>query len=540
MATLLGCEPGARPAVLEGMLHRSPREITGYWLQLVVSTGIATLGLVLGSTAVVIGAMLVAPLMGPILGLGMGLAVGSPFLVVRGTGRVLASVAVVIAASAGITRLLPFHEVNAEIAARVTPTALDLATAVFCAIAGVYSAMRPASDVATTAAGTSIGISLVPPLCVSGFGVGTANWSVATGALLLFVTNFVAIALVGTLSFTAAGFGQVDVAKLESESEVIAGAGAWSRIARGLANLFRSRGGPWLRIVMPLALLGAVYSPLRTGLDEVAWQVAARGEVEAAIAELPGRVVESQIRVERRRVEVVIFLLGAQSDAVAARATLTERITRATQTSPRVDVFAVPDATEFEALERSLEKPKVIAPAPLEVPSLPEEGVREGLSRIDSALRARWPTGVVGEPLRTDVSVVGGKLVLHVIHLGPELGPAASLTLEQALVDEIGANLHIDAAAIPPGPVDLANVGALDLARVIRAMDLARQVEPVHVCVSLPPLGPTKAAKKPSPEPIGAREALIASAETHPRVTFAEGKTIEVRFVLGACPSASP
>src|SRR5688572_13521671 len=85
LGALLGCEPSAREGVVQAMLHRNPREATGYWLQLVVAVGIATLGLVLGSTAVVIAAMLVAPLMGPIVGLGMGLAVGSPFLVLRST-----------------------------------------------------------------------------------------------------------------------------------------------------------------------------------------------------------------------------------------------------------------------------------------------------------------------------------------------------------------------------------------------------------------------------------------------------------------------
>jgi uncharacterized membrane protein len=117
LATLLGCEPGGRSAVVQEMLTRSPRESTGYWLQLVVAAGIATLGLALDSTAVVIAAMLVAPLMRPIVALGMGLATGSPFLVLRGSVRVGNSVAVVVALSAGITWLLPFHEINSEIAA---------------------------------------------------------------------------------------------------------------------------------------------------------------------------------------------------------------------------------------------------------------------------------------------------------------------------------------------------------------------------------------------------------------------------------------
>src|SRR5688572_25398346 len=85
---LLGNTPEGRSPVVAGMLKRDASETTSYWLQLVVSVGIATLGLVVGSAAVVIGAMLVAPLMGPIVGLAMGLATGSPFLVLRSAGRI--------------------------------------------------------------------------------------------------------------------------------------------------------------------------------------------------------------------------------------------------------------------------------------------------------------------------------------------------------------------------------------------------------------------------------------------------------------------
>src|SRR5688572_6921856 len=244
------------------MLQRNANEATSYWLQLVVSIGIATLGLVVGSAAVIIGAMLVAPLMGPIIALAMGLAAGSPFLVLRAAARIALSVFVAIGGAALITLLLPFHELNSEIAARTAPTVLDLVTAGFCALAGVYASLRPGSDTATTAAGTSIGISLVPPLCASGFGLGTSTWTVAGGAALLFLTNLVAIIFVGTLSFLAAGFNRVDAMPLEREElaknqrTVIAAA-----IARRLAGLFESKAGPALRFVMPFLLLAAIFVP---------------------------------------------------------------------------------------------------------------------------------------------------------------------------------------------------------------------------------------------------------------------------------------
>jgi hypothetical protein len=141
LAGLLGTTVDARPPLVLAMLNRNPTEATSYWLQLVVSVGIATLGLVVGSTSVVIGAMLVAPPMGSIVGLAMGLSTGSPFQVLRSAARIVLSVLVAIAGAASITFLLPFHELNAEIAARTSPTVLDLITAAFCALAGVYASL---------------------------------------------------------------------------------------------------------------------------------------------------------------------------------------------------------------------------------------------------------------------------------------------------------------------------------------------------------------------------------------------------------------
>src|SRR5689334_906441 len=118
LVRLLGNSAEGRPAAVANMLRRDAAEATSYWLQLVVSVGIATLGLVVGSSAVVIGAMLIAPLMGPIIGLAMALAAGPPFLVLRSAGRIGLSVLVAVGGAAGVTLMLPFHELNAEISAR--------------------------------------------------------------------------------------------------------------------------------------------------------------------------------------------------------------------------------------------------------------------------------------------------------------------------------------------------------------------------------------------------------------------------------------
>nr|HPH64448.1 hypothetical protein [Kofleriaceae bacterium] len=87
----IGGAPMLRRELLSDMLSPAPGNTTGYWLQLVIATLLATLGLALSSTAVVIGAMLVAPLMRPIVELAMGLATGSAVLAIRAALRIVAS-----------------------------------------------------------------------------------------------------------------------------------------------------------------------------------------------------------------------------------------------------------------------------------------------------------------------------------------------------------------------------------------------------------------------------------------------------------------
>ncbi len=535
LASLLGSEPAARAGVVQRMLHRGPVEVTGYWLQLVVATGIATLGLALGSTAVVIGAMLVAPLMGPILSLGMGLAVGSPFLVLRSGMRVAISIALVVAFSAAITRVLPFHEMNSEIAARTTPTALDLATAAFCAVAGVYAAMRPSSDVATTAAGTSIGISLVPPLCVIGYGVGTSSWSVAYGAGLLFSTNFVAIVTIGMAAFAAAGFARVDVRALERAEDAELEDARWTRAAaRKLSALFAFRGGPWLRLLMPLALLGAVYVPLRRGLDEVAWQIGARARVQEAISALPGRVVESRVRVERGEIELDIFLLGSRGEADSAKSKLAAAIGPEARGALRLDVHAVPDAADFEALEQALYKPAPPVPIPaVAPPPEPEKpATRDVLAAIVPVIEARWPSDAAGWPLAVDVRAVEGALDIRVVHLGAALDAAARETIGKAVGQDLEEEVVIVSEAIPRGALRPVPGEVAWVAEVAAGAERSKRTSTVRICLTVPR---PPAGDRAEPAKVATlRRTLAALVGGHPRVDEQAGPW-SIRFAEDTC-----
>ncbi|MFO0664821.1 MAG: DUF389 domain-containing protein [Polyangiaceae bacterium] len=537
---LLGNTADGRAAIVAKMLRRDASEATSYWLQLVVSVGIATLGLVVGSAAVVIGAMLVAPLMGPIIGLAMGLASGSPFLVLRTSGRIAASVVVVVGGAALITLLLPFHELNPEIIARTSPTVLDLITAAFCALAGVYAAIRSGSDTATTAAGTSIGISLVPPLCASGYGFGTAAWHVAGGAALLFLTNLAAIVFVGTLAFVAAGFNRVDVlalehAELDSDAS---GAPVARALARRLSSVFESRWGPVMRFLMPFVLLATIYVPLRRALDEVAWQVRVRATVTAAIAREPLRVVQSRVRVERRSVDVVLVVLGKTTEAEASKTRMEAEIRQAAGVAPRIEVHAVPDATAIAGLESSLLNPRRLEPpssarSPIEQLDTARAHVRKTLSDL-------WPHAASGAPLVVDIDTTAdGPLQIRVVHIGAPASNDALETLRRAVGAALARDVVVVDVAVPVAPLTR---GASDLrfvGLVSAAIEETRDVPSINVCVVRPPTPPR--GRRPTGADTALANAMDGILATHPRVARMGGDDWSVRFVDGPCaPRAAP
>jgi uncharacterized hydrophobic protein (TIGR00271 family) len=359
--------------------------------------GIATFGLVLGSTAVVIGAMLVSPLMGPIVELGMGFAVGSSLLVLRSALRVLLSIAGVVTGAALITLALPFHEVNAEIAARTAPTALDLLVAVCCALTAAYTTVRPAADTTAAAAGTAIGIALVPPLCVVGYGLGTRSPDVAGGAALLFTANFSAIVVFAVLAFLLLGYNWVDAAKLEehyvtrdrSETERAA-----ERAHRALQRAFGSRYGLVMRVGVPAVFLAAVSMPLSRALDEVAWQVRERAAIRRALAEIAPGAVQTDVRAERGRVSVSLLLPGTVDDATRLESRLIPRLAAAGAEDVEVRVTPVADA---RALAAAVLRAQRAAPAAPEPP--PAVAFR---AAIGERLAARWPTAAAGPMLGLD------------------------------------------------------------------------------------------------------------------------------------------
>lgn len=539
-STLLGCPPGRRASVISQMMKTDPSEAAGYWLQLALSVGIATMGLVLDSSAVVIGAMLVAPLLGPIEVLGMGLAVGSPLLVLRSGARVLLSVLVAIVGSAVIVRALPFQNMTAEIAARTLPTALDLATAAFCALAGVYAAIRPTSDVASTAAGTSIGISLVPPLCASGYGLGVVDTKTAAGAALLFVTNLVAIIVVAALSFAVIGFHRAPIAALEREAlDQQEPTTLIPRLAGRVARRFSARGGLGLRLMMPLLLLAIVFFPLRAALDEVAWQVRVRNRVTSAIAALDQEVLESSVRIDRDLVDVALVLIGTVAEAADVRAALEQELQPAAETVLRVAVYAVPDATAFAGLADELRKLPPPAAAtvvePLPPPPAPRASERldDALGLVESSVLRLWPAAISGEVLAIELRRLPDAYGVAVTHHGPPLDPAARELLAAALATELEREIVLDDRAIASEPLVPSRGLTAFAIELGVAIDRARTFDRLWLCVDVPSPPPAR-RRRPTPTDPG-RELVLEVLKLHPRVRTTEGDEWRAQLVADGC-----
>lgn len=216
LPTKLGFDPLYLPTFEEKLFIEgpsTPRRLLNFFALLLSATVIATYGVLSNSTATVIGAMIVAPLMTPIMATAAGVVMGSARRVGRAMALVLAGIVTVILASYLLAWAVPQVTVsftsNGEITSRINPGLLALLTALGAGAAGAFITSR--AEISDSMGGVAIAISLVPPLCVVGISLSKGQFEAAGGALLLFMTNFLAILLAGGLVLLALGLGRFQV-----------------------------------------------------------------------------------------------------------------------------------------------------------------------------------------------------------------------------------------------------------------------------------------------------------------------------------------
>ncbi|WP_395659230.1 TIGR00341 family protein [Nocardioides sp.] len=177
---------------------------SAFWTMLVLSSVIASCGVLSDSTATVIGAMIIAPLSTPIMGIALAVAEqrrnGSiVYVLVGGTLVVAIGMLFSLAIPGGIALMS-----DSQISSRTSPGLVDLVAAVATGLAGAVALAR--RDVAAVLPGVAIAISLVPPLAVVGVCLGQGDVGLAAGALVLFLSNLLAMVAAGVLMFTALGY----------------------------------------------------------------------------------------------------------------------------------------------------------------------------------------------------------------------------------------------------------------------------------------------------------------------------------------------
>jgi len=154
---------------------------------------VASVGLNVNSTAVIIGAMLISPLMGPIVGAGFALGLYDFALLKKSLRNLLVATAVSLAVSTIYFMITPFKDVQSELLARTSPNIYDIIIAFFGGIVGVIAVTR--AEKGNPIPGVAIATALMPPLCTAGYGLANGQWAYFAGAFYLYCINCVFIGI---------------------------------------------------------------------------------------------------------------------------------------------------------------------------------------------------------------------------------------------------------------------------------------------------------------------------------------------------------
>ena len=202
---------------------------------LVLSTVIATLGLLGDSPAIVIGAMLIAPMMKPIIALAYSLVIDHRQLAARATLTLVIGVVLTVFVSAGVERIVELKGETTQILNRINPSLIDLGVAIAAGTAAALANVR--KNIADSLPGVAIAVALVPPLCVVGIGLSLQSWSIAIGALFLFSVNLLAIIFCACLVFLFEGYGSWWKSRSSLTVMVLLMAGMFVPLSRALKQL---------------------------------------------------------------------------------------------------------------------------------------------------------------------------------------------------------------------------------------------------------------------------------------------------------------
>lgn len=298
-------------AEVERCIDEASGPTRSFLILMVLSTLIASYGLLSNSTATVIGAMIVAPLMGPILGLALSLVLGRMDQFARSLQAEALGVLLCVLTSALVALMAGPENIDyglSEIAGRTRPTLYDMMVGLAAGLAGGYASVN--RRVSSSIAGVAVAVALVPPLAVTGLGLagvwqGSASWSVPVGSFVLFLANFLTIELASATVFALAGLG-------------------------GLRHVHRSRGllgGIWVQLLLLSATLYFLWGQLDSVIQHRRLERQTRGMLQAELARIPGVGLESLEVVQRGPRTVVKLVVRSPQEVPSGQvARLQERL----------------------------------------------------------------------------------------------------------------------------------------------------------------------------------------------------------------------
>jgi uncharacterized hydrophobic protein (TIGR00271 family) len=437
----LGVKPTRKQELYIDISKSATLRDVAYWLQILFAAGIATLGLVLNSPAVIIGAMLISPLMGPILAGGLSLATGDMILGVRSLLNLALSCLVAVAFAVALVTMLPFKEMTNEIAARTQPNTLDFIIALFSGAIGSIAICKEVKGVVTSIPGVAIAVALMPPLCVVGYGIGIAfsvsgseGMQVARGGGLLFLTNLVGISFTAMIVFLVLHIGTDDVKTIARKWQKEDAESAFFRRALGryaLREGTKKLDNLAVRFVMILIPILIILFPLSQSFNQLKNEIAHKQQenrLERAVTEvweqnfskLPSgepRSYLDQVNISEQGEKLTVFLRVFTSlpytptEKTELTKLLASRFGR-TRESLSCQLVDVPTASGQDFLSKAKVEKRVETP-----PTIAQLKARfwDGISNALASLR--FPTGTQLVGYRTVTSPVAA-MQITVSYLG--------------------------------------------------------------------------------------------------------------------------
>ncbi len=441
LAALLRVGEARKPEIYAEVSRSAELAELNYWLELVFAVGIATLGLIINSPAVVIGGMLISPLMGPITAAGLALELGDFYLGLKASANIVLSIVVSVALAAGLTWVLPFHTPTPEILARVQPTILDLAVAVLSGLAGaVVICRRGLGGGVAALPGVAVAVALVPPLAVIGFGIGV-GWDgpITRGGGLLFLTNLVAIILSSFVVFFAIRMDSSAVRTTINEwaREHKQGDRLYQMIERTpVRQLLGHIGSLPRRLAVLVLFLGLVMLPLQQTLVRLKHEAQIRRVVRLELNKSIPRdaTFREDIQFIGDVVRIRVAAVLPKTWSAEQRLGLQQTLEAATERAVQFDLVEVPTRDELRAVGAA-------APSIATVGDLR----KRLLERVGPAVTAAWPIAaapLVGYSLTIAPGEAG--VEVHIAFLGADdLGEFGRLAVQKSIQDRAGTTTAV-------------------------------------------------------------------------------------------------